>query len=69
MFPIARDRVPRRIVKSTDTRDTRLSRDSRMSSWSNAVNAGGEEWYHIHCVDVPKTALKDSKEPWFYNKC
>ena len=24
---------------------------------------------YMHCVDVPKAALKDGKDPWFCNRC
>ena len=47
MFPVAKERVPRKVVKSTDTIpvycDCRMPEDNLMVQCS--------EWYHIHYVD------------------
>ena len=41
-----------------------MPEDNRMIQCSEC-----ELWYHTYCVDVPKAALEDSKEPWYCNKC
>ena len=68
MFPVVKERKPKKAVKSTDTIpvfcDCRMPEDNSMVQCSEC-----EQWYHIHCVNVPKQALEDSKEPWLCNTC
>ena len=68
MFPITKQRAPRKVVISNDTIpvycDCRMPEDNRMIQCSEC-----EQWYHTYCVDIPKAALEDSKEPWYCNKC
>ena len=70
MFLIVKERVPRnwrKAVKSTDIIpiycDCRMPEDNSMVQCSEC-----EQWYNIHCVDVPKAAIEDSKLLWFCNK-
>ena len=62
IFPVVKERVPKKAVKSTDT--ISVFCDCRMPEDDSMVQCECEQWYHIHCVDVPKQALEDSKEPW-----
>ena len=68
MFPVVKERVPKKAVKLTDTIpvfcDCRMLEDNSMVQCSEC-----EQWYHIHCVDVPKQALEDSNEPSLCNTC
>ena len=65
LFPIVKERIPKKIIKSTDT-----ICKCRMPEHSNMVQCCQcDEWYHTECVYVPKTALEHSNEPWFCDKC
>ena len=68
MFPTVKSRVPKKVIKSTDT--IPIFCECRMPDHGNMVQCCQcMEWYHIECVDVPKRALDYSNEPWFCDNC
>ena len=62
MFPIMKERTPKKVIRTVDTItvfcDCRMPEDSSMIQCCKC-----DKWYHIPCVDVPKAALENSEEP------
>ena len=70
MFPTVKEwRVPVK-VKSRNEIDTYC--ECRMPALRNVVMVECckcKEWYHVHCICVPHSALVDKNTKWFCNSC
>ena len=66
MFPIVKERTCKNRIKCIDKIpvfcNCRMPDDNSMVQCCEC-----NQWYHVQCIDVPKAALEDNKEPWFCN--
>ena len=67
MFPMAKDRMPREVVRRVDTIiycSCRMLKVPPMVECSKC-----KEWYHVKCVSVPKRALENQNIDWYFTNC
>ena len=70
MFPTVKERRVPTKVKNRDEID--IYCECRMPELRNVEMVECckcKEWYHVHCVSVPRSALADKKIKWFCNSC
>ena len=69
-FPTIKERRLHTKVKSRD--EIEVYCECRMPELRNVEMVQCckcKEWYHVHCVSVPRTALVDKNAKWFCSRC